>query len=66
MKEDSNSELDPFWYKEAIIYELSVRGFYDSDADEVGDFPGLGEKLDYLQDLGVTVLLLMPFYPSPM
>src|SRR5246127_4299108 len=57
---------DPLWYKDAIIYELHVRAFYDSNGDGVGDFPGLTEKLDYLQDLGVTALWLLPFYPSPL
>src|SRR3954470_13738324 len=57
---------DPHWYKDAIIYELRVRSFYDSDGDGVGDFRGLTSKLDYLQDLGVTALWLLPFYPSPL
>jgi maltose alpha-D-glucosyltransferase/alpha-amylase len=55
----------PLWYKDAIIYELSVRTFCDHDADGIGDFRGLTTKLDYLQDLGVTALWLLPFYPSP-
>jgi maltose alpha-D-glucosyltransferase/alpha-amylase len=55
---------DPLWYKDAVIYELRVRSFYDSDGDGVGDFPGLTAKLDYLADLGVTALWLLPFYPS--
>jgi maltose alpha-D-glucosyltransferase/alpha-amylase len=54
------------WYKDAIIYELHVRAFFDSNADGVGDFRGLTEKLDYLQDLGVTALWLLPFFPSPL
>ncbi|RUL85926.1 maltose alpha-D-glucosyltransferase [Tautonia sociabilis] len=57
---------DPLWYKDAIIYELHVRAFFDSNGDGIGDFPGLTEKLDYLQDLGVTALWLLPFYPSPL
>ncbi|HWB13607.1 MAG TPA: maltose alpha-D-glucosyltransferase [Pirellulales bacterium] len=57
---------DPLWYKDAIIYELHVRAFYDADGDGIGDFAGLTEKLDYLQDLGVTALWLLPFYPSPL
>jgi len=57
---------DPLWYKDAIIYELHVRSFKDSDADGVGDFIGLTEKLDYLEDLGVNALWLLPFYPSPL
>jgi len=56
---------DPLWFKDAIIYELHVRAFYDSDGNGMGDFPGLIQKLDYLQDLGVTALWLLPFYPSP-
>ena len=57
---------NPLWYKDAIIYELHVRAFFDSDADGVGDLLGLTEKLDYLEDLGVTALWLLPFYPSPL
>lgn len=59
-------EHDPLWYKSAIIYELHVRAFYDSAGDGVGDFRGLTEKLDYLQDLGVTAIWILPFYPSPL
>jgi maltose alpha-D-glucosyltransferase/alpha-amylase len=54
------------WYKDAVIYELRVRSFYDSDGDGIGDLRGLTEKLDYLKDLGVTALWLLPFYPSPL
>jgi maltose alpha-D-glucosyltransferase / alpha-amylase len=54
------------WYKDAIIYELHVRAFYDSDGDGIGDFRGLTERLDYLQDLGITAIWLLPFYPSPL
>ena len=54
------------WYKDAIIYELHVRTFYDSDGDGIGDFAGLTAKLDYLRDLGVTAIWLLPFYPSPL
>jgi maltose alpha-D-glucosyltransferase/alpha-amylase len=57
---------DPVWYKDAIIYELHVKTFHDSDADGIGDFRGLIEKLDYLQELGVTAIWLLPFYPSPL
>ncbi|MBI4543716.1 MAG: maltose alpha-D-glucosyltransferase, partial [Gemmatimonadetes bacterium] len=56
---------DPLWYRDAVIYELHVRAFFDSDGDGVGDFRGLTQKLDYLQDLGVTALWVLPFYPSP-
>ena len=57
---------DPLWYKDAIIYELHVKTFQDSSGDGMGDFRGLIERLDYLQELGVTALWLLPFYPSPM
>jgi len=57
---------DPLWYKDAIIYELHVRAFADSDGDGIGDFQGLISKLDYLEDLGVTAIWLLPFYPSPL
>jgi maltose alpha-D-glucosyltransferase/alpha-amylase len=60
------SATDPDWFKDAIIYELHVRAFYDSNNDGVGDFGGLIQKLDYLQDLGVTCLWLLPFFPSPL
>jgi maltose alpha-D-glucosyltransferase / alpha-amylase len=59
-------EEDPLWYKDALIYEVHVRAFMDSDADGSGDFRGLIEKLPYLQDLGVNALWLLPFYPSPL
>ena len=54
---------DPLWYKDAIIYELHVKTFHDSNGDGIGDFRGLIEKLDYLQELGVTAIWLLPFYP---
>jgi maltose alpha-D-glucosyltransferase/alpha-amylase len=57
---------DPLWYKDAMVYELHVRAFFDSNADGIGDFAGLVQKLDYLQDLGVTCLWLLPFFPSPL
>ena len=56
---------DELWYKDAIIYQLHVKAFADSNNDGIGDFAGLTEKLGYLQDLGVTALWLLPFYPSP-
>jgi maltose alpha-D-glucosyltransferase / alpha-amylase len=65
-KPQSDNEVDPLWYKDAVIYELHVRAFGDSNGDGIGDFPGLLQKLDYLQDLGVTALWLLPFYPSPL
>ena len=57
---------DPLWYKDAIIYETHVKAFFDSNRDGIGDFQGLIEKLDYLQELGVTCLWLLPFFPSPL
>jgi maltose alpha-D-glucosyltransferase/alpha-amylase len=57
---------EPLWFKDAIIYELRVGAYMDSDGDGIGDFRGLTERLDYLQDLGVTALWLLPFYPSPL
>lgn len=59
-------EPDPFWYKDAIFYELHVKAFFDGNDDGVGDFFGLIQKLDYLQSLGVTAVWLLPFYPSPL
>src|SRR5690606_32290120 len=59
-------EDDPLWYKDAVIYELHVKSFLDSDGDGVGDFPGLTSRLGYLQDLGVTAIWILPFYPSPL
>ncbi len=58
--------MDAAWYKDTIIYEVHVRAFYDSNGDGIGDFPGLTQKLPYLQDLGITCLWLLPFYPSPL
>ncbi len=57
---------NPHWYREAVVYEIPVRAFADSNADGIGDFPGLISKLDYLSDLGITAIWLLPFYPSPM
>ncbi len=57
---------DDLWYKDAVFYELHVKAFYDSNGDGIGDFRGLMEKLDYLQDLGVDCLWILPFYPSPL
>jgi maltose alpha-D-glucosyltransferase/alpha-amylase len=62
----NGSERRPDWYKDAVIYETHVRAFFDSDADGIGDFPGMSQKLDYLRDLGVTTIWLLPFYPSPL
>ena len=66
MPKRPGSADDPLWYKQAIIYELHVRAFKDSNADGIGDFPGLMQKLDYLQDLGITCIWLLPFFPSPL
>ncbi len=67
-KDDDDSALpsdDPLWFKDAIIYEIPVRAFLDSDGDGIGDFTGLIDSLDYVRDLGVTAIWLLPFYPSP-
>ena len=65
-KPQSIQDPDPLWYKDAIVYQLHVKAFRDSNDDGVGDFPGLTEKLDYVADLGVNTIWLLPFYPSPM
>jgi len=57
---------DVLWYKDAIIYQVHVRTFHDSNGDGIGDFPGLEQRLDYLQELGVNAIWLMPFFPSPL
>ncbi|MBK5104864.1 MAG: maltose alpha-D-glucosyltransferase [Burkholderiales bacterium] len=57
---------DPQWYKDAVVYQLHIKAFFDSNGDGLGDFPGLIEKLDYVRDLGVNTIWLLPFYPSPM
>ena len=62
----AGSVTDPLWYKDAVIYEIHVKAFNDSNNDGIGDFQGLTQKLDYLQDLGVTCLWLLPFFPSPL
>jgi maltose alpha-D-glucosyltransferase / alpha-amylase len=56
---------DTEWYKDAIIYQLHVKSFFDSNNDGIGDFPGLLSKLDYIKELGVNTIWLLPFYPSP-
>ncbi len=60
-----SSADDPLWYKDAVIYQLHVKSFFDANNDGVGDFAGLMDKLDYVADLGVTAIWLLPFYPSP-
>jgi len=62
----SEAVSDPLWYKDAIIYEVHVKTFCDSDGDGMGDFRGLSDKLGFLQELGITAIWLLPFYPSPM
>jgi maltose alpha-D-glucosyltransferase/alpha-amylase len=59
-------QRDNLWYKDAVIYQLHVRTFCDSNADGIGDFAGLTQRLDYLQELGITAIWLLPFYPSPL
>ncbi len=61
----AGAAADPLWYKDAVIYELHVKAFFDSNGDGIGDFRGLTEKLDYVADLGVNTIWLLPFYPSP-
>ena len=56
---------DPLWYKDAIIYQVHIKSFFDANNDGVGDFPGLIAKLDYIAELGVNAIWLLPFYPSP-
>ncbi|MDQ3536299.1 MAG: alpha-amylase family glycosyl hydrolase, partial [Bacteroidota bacterium] len=65
-KEKSKTDDNALWYKDAIIYELHIKAFKDNNGDGIGDFKGLMEKLDYLEDLGVTAIWLLPFYPSPL
>ena len=62
-KVEAAEVVDELWYKDAIIYQLHVKAFADSNNDGIGDFAGLTEKLPYLQELGVTALWLLPFYP---
>ncbi|MDD5496954.1 MAG: alpha-amylase family glycosyl hydrolase, partial [Atribacterota bacterium] len=65
LREEDFSEA-PLWYKDAIIYEVHVKTFYDKNGDGIGDFRGLTEKLDYLESLGVNAIWLLPFFPSPL
>ena len=62
----SESPVDPLWYKDAIIYQMHVKAFFDANNDGIGDFAGLAAKLDYIQELGVNTIWLLPFYPSPL
>jgi maltose alpha-D-glucosyltransferase/alpha-amylase len=66
VQSEGTSSQSSLWYRDAVMYEVHVRAFLDSNADGFGDFRGITEKLDYLQDLGVTALWLLPFYPSPL
>ena len=63
--DQKTAEDDGLWFKDAVVYQLHVKAFQDSNGDGIGDFAGLTERLDYLHDLGVTALWLLPFYPSP-
>src|SRR6187431_1607128 len=62
----SSRPADPLWYKDAVFYEVHVRAFADGNGDGIGDFIGLTQKLDYIADLGVTAVWVLPFYPSPL
>jgi len=65
-KPDSQSFIkDPLWYKDAVIYQVHIKSFFDSNNDGIGDFKGLISKLDYIAELGVNTLWILPFYPSP-
>ena len=64
-KVEAAEVVDELWYKDAIIYQLHVKAFADSNNDGIGDFPGLISKLDYIAELGVNTVWLLPFYPSP-
>jgi maltose alpha-D-glucosyltransferase/alpha-amylase len=57
---------DPLWFKDAVIYQVHVKAFFDANDDGIGDFPGLTAKLDYIKELGATCVWLLPFFPSPM
>ena len=59
------ADTDPLWYKDAIIYQIHIKSFFDGDNDGIGDFLGLISRLDYIADLGVNTIWLLPFYPSP-
>src|SRR5947199_734961 len=63
---ETEREQDPLWYKDAVVYQLHIKAFFDSNDDGIGDFHGLTEKLDYIKDLGVNTIWLLPFYPSPL
>ena len=56
----------PHWFKDAVIYQTHIKAFFDANGDGIGDFAGLIEKLDYIQELGISAIWLLPFYPSPL
>ena len=62
----TSGDPDLLWYKDVVIYQVHVKSFFDSNDDGYGDFAGLIDKLDYIQDLGVDCIWLLPFYPSPL
>ena len=62
---DATRADDPLWYKDAVIYQLHIKAFFDSNDDGIGDFRGLTQKLEYIKDLGVNAIWILPFYPSP-
>jgi len=66
LKKTNIFKNDPLWYKDAVIYQLHVKCFHDSNDDGIGDFKGLTKKLDYIKSLGITAIWLLPFYPSPL
>ncbi|HVL23455.1 MAG TPA: alpha-amylase family glycosyl hydrolase, partial [Thermomicrobiales bacterium] len=66
IRESTRDEAGSQWYKDAVVYEVHVRAFADSNGDGIGDFRGLIDKLDYLRDLGITAIWLLPFFPSPL
>ncbi|HSR18193.1 MAG TPA: alpha-amylase family glycosyl hydrolase, partial [Ignavibacteriaceae bacterium] len=66
MINENKNESNPFWYKDAILYQVHIKAYKDSSGDGIGDFNGLIEKLDYIASLGVTAIWLQPFYPSPL
>ncbi|OWK22929.1 hypothetical protein AJ87_38795 [Rhizobium yanglingense] len=61
----STQDSDPLWYKDAVIYQLHIKSFFDANGDGIGDFEGLHEKLDHIASLGANVIWLLPFFPSP-
>ncbi len=63
---EESEQPDALWYKEAVIYQMHVKAFYDANGDGIGDFAGLTQRLDYIQELGVNTIWLLPFYPSPL